>query len=124
MSIMRSISLLLSFSVVSSHPSALDKRLTQSKIDQFTTTDCSDDDGKENRVSSNVNIPIDTCISIDGKTHSIYLARGTGLVWRRGMVAYSQTGCPDNVRIESFEEHDSGSACNECGLPDAWGSWN
>ena len=58
-----------------------------------------------------MNIGSGTCIDIDGRTHSIFLARGTGLVWRRRMSAYAQTGCPSTHRIESITDRDPAGPC-------------
>jgi hypothetical protein len=47
-------------------------------------------DGGKNRIKRDINIKAGRCIDIDAATHSIYLARGTGLIWRRQMYAYAQ----------------------------------
>ena len=58
-----------------------------------------------------MNIAEGSCIDMDGRTMSIYLARGTGLVWRRSMAAYEKTGCPDDARIESVTDRDPAGPC-------------
>ena len=62
-------------------------------------------------LSSAVDIGDGVCIDIDGRTHSIYLARGTGLVWRRQMTAYAATGCAADKRIESITDRDPAGPC-------------
>jgi hypothetical protein len=54
------------------------------------TSDGNWGDGKAYRSSSNVDIKAGTCIDINASTNSIWLGRGTGLVWRRKMTAYSE----------------------------------
>ncbi|GFF52066.1 LOW QUALITY PROTEIN: hypothetical protein IFM46972_09446 [Aspergillus udagawae] len=100
--------------------------LARSKLDQYTsddwnqhpisilesnpltclTSDGNWGDGKAYRSSSNVDIKAGTCVDINASTNSIWLGRGTGLVWRRKMTAYSETGCPANKRIDFINEKD------------------
>ncbi|GIC90476.1 uncharacterized protein Aud_006910 [Aspergillus udagawae] len=82
--------------------------LARSKLDQYTSDDCDGNwgDGKAYRSSSNVDIKAGTCVDINASTNSIWLGRGTGLVWRRKMTAYSETGCPANKRIDFINEKD------------------
>lgn len=97
-----------------------------------TLTDIYFSDGKygdvpTNRIDRAVNIKSGHCISIDSSANSIWLGRGTGLVWRRKLTAYSevwlfalfcwtsdhpklisklalQSGCPENARIDHISE--------------------
>ncbi|RDL38631.1 uncharacterized protein BP5553_02971 [Venustampulla echinocandica] len=87
---------------------SLDQNYTNSAGPTATTRG---GDSSRNKISSAVDIKKGRCIYIDGETHSIYLARATGLVWRWAVHAYAQTGCPANMKIEQFYEHVSGSAC-------------
>ena len=75
------------------------------------TSDGSYGNTEKYRIDSNVGIPSKKCIDIDGRTHSIYLARGIGLINRRKMTAYSQTGCPATHRIETITDRTGGAPC-------------
>ncbi len=52
-----------------------------------------------------------SCIDIDARTGPIYLARGTGLVWRRKTYAYEATGCPADKKIEWITDRDPAGPC-------------
>lgn len=58
-----------------------------------------------------VDIPAGDCIDIDGRTNSIYLARGRGLAYRRKMFAYQATGCPADKKIEHITDRDPAGPC-------------
>jgi hypothetical protein len=87
-------------------------------------------DGETYRLKRDINIKAGRCIDIDATTLSIFVAKGTGLVWRRKMTAYGkvytllifdvlqdnllnliQAGCPRDQRLRQFEEHEHGDAC-------------
>ncbi|KAF7166141.1 hypothetical protein CNMCM5623_010018 [Aspergillus felis] len=80
--------------------------LARSKLDQYTSDDCDGNwgDGNAYRSSRSIDIKPGTCVDINASTNSIWLGRGTGLVWRRKMTAYSESGCPANKRIDFLNE--------------------
>ena len=41
----------------------------------------------------------------------MYLARGEGKAYRRHMIAYAETGCPDNQQIEQITDRDPAGPC-------------
>ncbi|KAI9933162.1 hypothetical protein MW887_007633 [Aspergillus wentii] len=80
--------------------------LARSKLDQYQGLECSGDykDGEKGRIEHAIDIKKGKCISIDARTDSIWLGRGTGLVWRRKMTAYSKPGCDETYRIDRIFE--------------------